>query len=160
MTPNTWDAERAANPSAPSHATRLRLPGRRVHGWGRTLDISSIHGLFASAGRLGQVTAKTALIRRTRAVAKGRIRDGATCTVLRPGSTPRPAIETHIAAGMAARGKTDCEAAVRDVLAGKQPIRRIVRPKAVATMVVVLCSPAGDDVTEPTLPIAGGWSAG
>jgi NAD(P)-dependent dehydrogenase (short-subunit alcohol dehydrogenase family) len=98
VTSNEWEAERAANLSAPSRAIRLRLPGMRARGRGRILDISPIHGLFASAGRLGQVNARTALIRRMRA---------------------------------------------------------FVRPEVVAAMVVFLCSPAGDDATEATLPTAG-----
>jgi 3-hydroxybutyrate dehydrogenase len=131
----------------------------RAGGFGRIVNMSSIYGLVGAAGRVGYVTTKTALIGLTRAVAMETLTDGITCNAICPGSTPTPAIESRIAAGMAARGETDREAATRDFLAGKQPTRRFIRPEAVAAMVAFLCSPAGDDITGATLPMDGGWSA-
>ncbi len=159
MTAAAWEADLAVNLSAPFHAIRLALPGMRARGWGRIVNMSSVYGLFASAGRVGYVTTKTGLIGLTRAVAMETIRDGITCNALCPGSTPTPAIEARIAANMEARGETDRDAAIRDFLAEKQPTRRFVRPEAVAAMVAFLCSPAGDDITGATLPLDGGWSA-
>ena len=159
MTPAEWETDLAVNLSAPFHAIRLALPGMRARGWGRIVNMSSVYGLFATAGRVGYVTTKTALIGLTRAVAMETIQDGITCNALCPGSTPTPAIEARIAAGMAARGETDRDAAIRDFLAGKQPTRRFVQTDAVAAMVAFLCSPAGDDMTGATLPMDGGWSA-
>ncbi|GGJ44479.1 SDR family oxidoreductase [Neoroseomonas lacus] len=159
MTPAEWEADLAVNLSAPFHAIRLALPSMRARGWGRIINMSSVYGLFATAGRVGYVTTKTALIGLTRAVAMETIQDGITCNALCPGSTPTPAIEARITAGMLARGESDREAAIRDFLAGKQPTRRFVQPEAVAAMVAFLCSPAGDDITGATLPMDGGWSA-
>jgi 3-hydroxybutyrate dehydrogenase len=159
FTPAEWEADLAVNLSAPFHAIRLALPAMRARRWGRIVNMSSVYGLFASAGRAGYVTTKTALIGLTRAVAMETLQDGITCNAICPGSTPTPAIEARIAAGMAARGETDRDAAMRDFLAGKQPTRRFIRPEAVAAMVAFLCSPAGDDITGATLPMDGGWSA-
>jgi 3-hydroxybutyrate dehydrogenase len=159
MTRAAWDADLAVNLSAPFHAIRLALPGMRARGWGRIVNMSSVYGLFGAAGRVGYVTTKTALIGLTRAVAMETLRDGITCNAICPGSTPTPAIDARIAAGMAARGQTDRDAAVADFLGGKQPTRRFIRPEAIAAMVTFLCSPAGDDITGAALPIDGGWSA-
>jgi 3-hydroxybutyrate dehydrogenase len=159
MTTTAWDADLAVNLSAPFHAIRLALPGMRARGWGRIVNMSSVYGLFGGAGRVGYVTTKTALIGLTRAVAMETVHQGITCNAICPGSTPTPAIESRIAATMAARGETDRDAATRDFLAGKQPTRRFIRPEAIAAMVVFLCSPAGDDITGAALPIDGGWTA-
>jgi 3-hydroxybutyrate dehydrogenase len=159
FTPADWDADLAVNLSAPFHAIRLALPAMRARGWGRIVNMSSVYGLFGTAGRAGYVTTKTALIGLTRAVAMETLRDGITCNAICPGSTPTPAIEARIAAGMAARGETDRDAAVADFLAEKQPTRRFVAPTAVAAMVGFLCSPAGNDITGAALPIDGAWSA-
>jgi 3-hydroxybutyrate dehydrogenase len=159
MTPAAWDADLAVNLSAPFHAIRRALPGMRARGWGRIVNMSSVYGLFGGAGRVGYVTTKTALIGLTRAVAMETVQDGITCNALCPGSTPTPAIESRIAAGMAARGQTDRDAAIAEFLGAKQPTRRFIRPEAIAAMVVFVCSPAGDDITGAALPIDGGWTA-
>jgi 3-hydroxybutyrate dehydrogenase len=159
LTPAAWEEDLAVNLSAPFHAIRLALPGMRARGWGRIVNMSSVYGLFGTAGRVGYVTTKTALIGLTRAVALETVRDRITCNAICPGSTPTPAIEARIAAGMAARSETDREAAIADFLAEKQPTRRFVAPGAVAAMVAFLCGPGGDDITGAALPIDGAWSA-
>ncbi|NMJ43355.1 SDR family oxidoreductase [Roseomonas sp. JC162] len=159
FTPAAWEADLAVNLSAPFHAIRLALPGMRARRWGRIVNMSSVYGLFGTAGRAGYVTTKTALIGLTRAVAMETLQDGITCNAICPGSTPTPAIEARIAAGMAARGLTDRAAATAEFLAEKQPTRRFVSPEAVGGMVAFLCSPAGDDITGAALPIDGAWSA-
>jgi len=159
MTPDDWETDLAVNLSAPFHAIRLALPAMRARGWGRIINMSSVYGLFGVAGRAGYVTTKTALIGLTRAVAMETLGDGITCNALCPGSTPTPAIEARIAAGMAERGETDRDAAIAAFLAGKQPTRRFVASEAVAAMAAFLCSEHGRDITGAALPMDGGWSA-
>lgn len=159
LAPADWDNGIAVNLSAAFHTIRLALPGMKRRGWGRIINMSSVYGLFGAADRVGYVTAKTALIGLTRAVALETLRDGVTCNALCPGSTPTPAIEARIAAGMAARGETDRGAAVDAFLAGKQPTRRFVAPEKVAALAAFLCGPDADDITGAALPLDGGWSA-
>ena len=160
LAPADWDADIAVNLSAAFHTIRLALPGMRMRGWGRILNMSSVYGLFGAAGRAGYVTTKTALIGLTRAVAMEAVRDGVTCNALCPGSTPTPAIEARIAEAMAARGETDKDAAVADFLSEKQPTRRFVSAEKVAATAAFLCGPDADDITGAAIPLDGGWSAG
>lgn len=159
LAPAEWDADIAVNLTAAFHTVRLALPAMKARGWGRILNMSSAYGLFGAADRAGYVTTKTALIGLTRAVALETVRDGVTCNALCPGSTPTPAIESRLAAAMAARGETDRDAAVAAHLADKQPTRRFVAPEKVAAMAAFLCGPDGDDITGAAIPLDGGWSA-
>ena len=44
-----WDAIIAINLTSAFHTTRLALPAMKAAGWGRILNIASVHGLVASA---------------------------------------------------------------------------------------------------------------
>ncbi len=64
-----WDAIIAINLSSAFHTTRLALPGMHARGWGRILNIASVHGLVASAQKSAYVAAKHGLVGFTKAVA-------------------------------------------------------------------------------------------
>ncbi len=159
MPPADWDADIAVNLSAAFHLIRLTLPAMRRQGFGRIVNISSIYGLVGTAGRVGYVTTKTALIGLTRAVALETVRSGVTCNALCPGSTLTPDIEARLQRAMAASGMDHATAAAR-FLEGKQPSGRFVAAEAIAAAVALLCSPDSGDITGIALPVDGGWSAG
>ena len=60
--PERWDAIIAVNLSAVFHATRLALPGMRQRGWGRIINIASVHGLVGSAQKAAYVAAKHGVV--------------------------------------------------------------------------------------------------
>ena len=64
-----WDAIIAINLSSAFHTTRLALPGMKARGWGRVLNIASVHGLVASAEKSAYVAAKHGIVGLTKAVA-------------------------------------------------------------------------------------------
>lgn len=47
-----WDAILAINLSSAFHATKAALPDMKKKGWGRIINIASVHGLVASAGKV------------------------------------------------------------------------------------------------------------
>jgi 3-hydroxybutyrate dehydrogenase len=156
--PEDWDRALAVNLSAAFHTSRLVLPGMRTRNFGRIVNIASIYGLFATVNRVDYVTTKTALIGFTRAVALETVGQNITCNAICPGTVPTPNIEERLTAEMAKSGLSR-EEAERAFLASRQPSRRFVAPGGVAAMVVLLCGPAGADITGAAIPIDGGWSA-
>jgi 3-hydroxybutyrate dehydrogenase len=130
----------------------------RTRKFGRIVNIASIYGLFATVNRVDYVTTKTALIGFTRAVALETVGQNITCNAICPGTVPTPNIEERLTAEMAKSGLSR-EEAERAFLASRQPSRRFVAPGGVAAMVVLLCGPAGADITGAAIPIDGGWSA-
>ena len=64
-----WDAIIAINLSSAFHTTRLALPGMLSRGWGRIVNIASVHGLVASAQKSAYVAAKHGLVGFTKSVA-------------------------------------------------------------------------------------------
>ncbi|AOB33460.1 beta-D-hydroxybutyrate dehydrogenase [Bordetella sp. H567] len=153
-----WNEALAVNLSAAFHTVRLSLPGMRARGWGRIVNMSSVYGAGATPDRIAYITTKTALIGMTRAIAIEAARTGVTCNALMPGTVPTPPIVERIA-GLAAEQGISQEAAAANYLRARQPTGRFVAMDSVAAMVLLLCSPAGADITGAMLPVDGGWTA-
>ncbi|OZI70889.1 SDR family oxidoreductase [Bordetella genomosp. 12] len=153
-----WDEGLAVNLSAPFHLARLTLPGMLQQQWGRIINVSSVYGSGASPNRIGYITAKTALLGMTRALAVETAGQGITCNAVAPGTAPTPAIVAKIAAIAQACGQR-VEDAQREYLAARQPTGRFIAMENVAALIAFLCAETGRDITGATLPIDGGWTA-
>ena len=155
--PERWEEALAVNLSAPFHLIRLALPAMKQRGWGRIINMGSIYSTRAVANRIDYVTTKTAILGMTRAVAIETTTSGITCNAICPGTLPTLAIQEKIASIAASEGRSVDES-TRDYLAARQPTGRYVAMEGVGAMAVLLCSPAGQDITGASLPIDGGWS--
>ena len=156
--PEKWEEALAVNLSAPFHLARLVLPAMKRRGFGRIINLGSIYSTRAIAERIDYVTTKTAIIGMTRAIAIETAATNITCNALCPGVLPTPAIKSKIAAA-AARDGLSVDDVTRDYLAARQPSGRFIATESVGAMAVLLCSPAGQDITGAALPIDGGWAA-
>ena len=105
-----WDAIIAINLSAAFHATRAALPQMKARGWGRIINISSVHGLVASPNKAAYVAAKHGLVGLTKVVALETATSGVTCNAICPGWVLTPLVQKQIDA-MAARDKLSEEQA-------------------------------------------------
>lgn len=155
--PEKWEEALAVNLSAPFHLARLALPAMKRRGFGRIINLGSIYSTRATAERIDYVTTKTAIIGMTRAIAVETAATNITCNALCPGTLPTPAIQSKIAAA-ATRDGQSVEAATREYLASRQPSGRFIATESVGAMAVLLCGPAGQDITGAALPIDGGWA--
>ncbi|CAN0552168.1 unnamed protein product, partial [Laminaria digitata] len=61
-TPEIWDAIIAVNLSAAFHTMRRALPGMGARGFGRVINIASVHGLVASKDKAPYVASKFGLV--------------------------------------------------------------------------------------------------
>ena len=159
-----WDAILAINLSAAFDTMRLALPGMLARGYGRIVNIASVHGLVASVQKAPYVAAKFGLIGLTRvaaleaAHAGTRASGGVTANCICPGWTETAIIEPQIQARAAQFGG-DREAGIRDLLREKQPSGRTSTPDEIAQTVVWLCDPAAHNLTGTSIAIDGGWTA-
>jgi 3-hydroxybutyrate dehydrogenase len=156
--PARWDAILAVNLSASFHTIRLALPGMRERGWGRIVNIASVHGLVASVQKAAYVAAKHGLVGLTRVVALETAGSGITCNAICPGWTRTELIEPQIAARAAQMG-VGAEEAACHLLAEKQPSRQFVTVEQLGQVAVFLCSDAAAQITGTSIPVDGGWTA-
>ncbi|MFE9634075.1 3-hydroxybutyrate dehydrogenase [Streptomyces sp. NPDC006463] len=143
---------------APFLLLRRTLPHMRARGWGRIVNISSVHGLRASAFKAGYVTAKHALEGLSKVAALEGAPHGITSNCVNPGYVRTPLVEQQIAAQAAAHG-IDPEQVVGEVMLSRSAIKRLIEPEEVAAVAVWLCGPHTGYLTGASIPLDGGWTA-
>ena len=154
-----WDEVIAVNLSASFHATAVVLPGMRKRGFGRIVNISSVHGLRASPNKSAYVAAKHGLIGLTRATAMEAATDGVTCNAICPGWVRTPLVEAQIEARMEEKG-TDRDEEARSLVIERQPSGEFVSIEHLAELTeFLLTSEAGASFNGTALPVDGGWTA-
>jgi 3-hydroxybutyrate dehydrogenase len=154
-----WDRAMAVDLSAAFHTIRLTIRRMKERGWGRIINMSSIHGRMAVPNRVDYVTAKHALIGLTRTVALEAAGTGVTVNALMPGWVLTPHAEGQIARQMTETG-AGRENAIEALMAVRQPSHQPIMPADIAGFGVFLCSDAGAHISGAALPIDGTWSAG
>jgi len=153
-----WDAIIAINLSSAFHTTRLALPGMKARGWGRILNVASVHGLVASAQKSAYVAAKHGIVGFTKTVALETATTGVTVNAICPGWVLTPLVQKQLDARAAAEGVSDDEAR-RRLLAEKQPSLQFTTPEELAALAVFLCSPAAQNLRGAAINMDGGWVA-
>ncbi len=160
----TWNAIVAVNLSAAFHTMRRAMPKMAERGFGRVVNIASVHGLVASAQKAPYVASKFGLVGMSRVAAleyadKGsRQSGGVTVNCICPGWTETVLIEPQVEARAAALGGSR-EDAIRDLLKEKQPSARMSLPSEIGDLTLWLCAPVAHNVTGTAIPIDGGWTA-
>lgn len=161
--PAIWDAVIGINLSGPFHTMRLALPEMAKRGYGRVVNIASVHGLVASVEKSPYVASKFGLVGMSRVAALeyaaegSRASGGVTVNCIAPGWTETAIIEPQIAARAAKYGG-DREKGVAELLAEKQPSRRTSDPAEIGALALWLCNPVAHNVTGTTIPVDGGWT--
>jgi 3-hydroxybutyrate dehydrogenase len=143
---------------APFRLVRQALPGMYARGWGRVVNISSVHGLRASAYKAAYVSAKHGLEGFTKVVAIEAAAHGVTANCVCPGYVRTPLVEGQIEAQAASHGIPAAEV-VEKIMLARSAIKRLVEPEEVAEVVAYLCSPVASAITGTSISMDGGWTA-
>lgn len=143
---------------APFRLLRRVLPGMYERGWGRVVNISSVHGLRASPYKSAYVSAKHGLEGLSKVVALEGASHGVTSNCVNPAYVRTPLVENQIADQAATHGLTADEV-VSQVMLAPAAIKRLIEPAEVAESVAYLCSPAAAFITGTSLALDGGWTA-
>ena len=153
-----WDAIIAINLSSAFHTTRLALPGMLARGWGRIVNVASVHGLVASAQKSAYVAAKHGLVGFTKSVALETATTPVTVNAICPGWVLTPLVQKQVDA-LAARDGVDDAEAKRRLLAEKQPSLQFTTPEELGALTVFLCSEAATNVRGQAWSMDGAWTA-
>ncbi|MFB6841302.1 3-hydroxybutyrate dehydrogenase [Streptomyces sp. NPDC056361] len=143
---------------APFRLIRGALPHMYGQGWGRVVNISSVHGLRASAFKSAYVAAKHGLEGLSKTAALEGAPHGVTSNCVSPGYVRTPLVERQIADQAAAHGIPP-ERVLSEVLLGDTAVKRLIEPDEVAEAVLYLCSPQASFITGTSLTLDGGWTA-
>ncbi|WP_431678221.1 3-hydroxybutyrate dehydrogenase [Kitasatospora sp. KL5] len=143
---------------APFRIIRRTLPHMYENEWGRIVNISSVHGLRASAFKSAYVTAKHALEGLSKTAALEGAPYGVTSNCINPGYVRTALVERQVAAQALAHGIREDEV-VEQIMLDRTAVKRLIEPDEVAQLALWLCSPSASYITGASLPVDGGWTA-
>ncbi|MGY6019041.1 3-hydroxybutyrate dehydrogenase [Streptomyces spinosirectus] len=143
---------------APFRILRRTLPHMYAQTWGRVVNISSVHGLRASAYKSAYVTAKHALEGLSKVVALEGAAHGVTSNCINPGYVRTPLVEEQIANQALAHGISAADV-MDQVFLERTAIKRLIEPAEVAEAALWLCTASTGYLTGSSIPLDGGWTA-
>lgn len=153
-----WDAIIAINLTAAFHTIQQSIPSMKANGWGRIINIASVHGLVGSVNKAAYVAAKHGIVGLTKVVALECAELGITVNAICPGWVDTPLISNQINA-IAEKQQIDFEEAKYNLVTAKQPLPEMMNPRQIGEFIVFLCSDSARSITGSSLPMDGAWTA-
>ena len=154
-----WDLIISLMLTAPFLMTKYAWTSMKENGWGRIINISSIHGLVASEFKSAYISAKHGLIGLTKTAALEGGPQGITCNAICPAYVRTPLVEKQIADQAKHHGISE-EEVLTKIMLQKAAVKKTIDLKTIGEAVKFLCSDNADTITGIALPLDGGWVAG
>ena len=156
--PDTFRLIQSLMVTSPFLLIRAVLPGMYERGWGRIINISSVHGIRASAFKSAYVAAKHGLEGLSKVTALEGGPHGVTSNCVNPAYVRTPLVEKQIADQAEVHGISEAEV-VEKIMLTEPAIKRMIEPAAVGSLAGWLVSDNAGMVTGSSYVMDGGWSA-
>jgi 3-hydroxybutyrate dehydrogenase len=140
------------------YLTKYAIPHMYARGWGRIVNISSLHGLVASPYKSAYISAKHGLNGLTKTVALEAAEKGVTVNAICPSYVRTPLVEKQIADQAKVHGIPE-EQVIREIMLAPAALKRLLEPSEVAAYATFLCSDAAAGITGAMQVIDCGWTA-
>jgi 3-hydroxybutyrate dehydrogenase len=138
--------------------TRAILPRMRAQGFGRLIQIGSIHSLVASPYKSAYVAAKHALLGFSKTIALETAGTDITVNTICPAYIRTPLVDSQIQDQARTRQISEDEV-IQRIMLQPMPKQSFITIEEVAAAVEYLMGPLARNVTGQTLTIDGGWTA-
>lgn len=156
--PERWRFMHRLMVESPFLLIRAALPHMYARGWGRVINISSAHGLRASAFKSAYVAAKHALEGLSKVTALEGGPHGVTSNCINPAYVRTPLVEKQIADQAKVHGIAESDV-VAEIMLTESVVKRLVEADEVASLAGWLASDRAGMVTGASYTIDGGWTA-
>jgi 3-hydroxybutyrate dehydrogenase len=143
---------------APFLLSRAALPAMYARGWGRIINVSSVHGHRASPYKSAYVAAKHGLEGLSKVIALEGGPHGVTSNCIAPGYVRTALVEGQIDDQASVRGISRADI-VDQVMLSETVIKRLIEPDEVAEIAAFLCTTAASYITGTSVAVDGGWTA-
>lgn len=141
-----------------ARVTRALLPGMRARGFGRIINIGSIHSLVASRYKSAYVAAKHGLIGFSKVLALETADTDITVNTLCPAYVKTPLVEKQIADQARNHGISE-DQVIRQIMLAPMPKGAFITIEELAGSAAFLLSPAARNITGQAIALDGGWTA-
>jgi 3-hydroxybutyrate dehydrogenase len=138
--------------------TKYAIPDMYRKGWGRIVNVSSLHGLVASPYKSAYISAKHGLMGLTKTVALEAAERGVTVNAICPSYVRTPLVEKQIA-DQARVNRMDQAEVIEKIMLAPAAIKRLLEPSEVAAYVAFLCTDEASGITGSAQLIDMGWTA-
>src|SRR5918994_993358 len=143
---------------APFRIVQKALPGMYEEGWGRVINISSIHGLIASPYKSAYISAKHGLEGFSKVVALEGGPKGVTSNCICPAYVRTPLVENQIADQARTHGISE-EEVIEKIMLTEPAIKRLIEPEEVAELALFLCSKEASFINGASIVMDGAATA-
>ena len=143
MTPEQWRSVISTNLDSVFNVTRHVIDSMAERGWGRIVNISSVHGVRGQFGQTNYSAAKAGILGFTKSLAQEVVRKGVTVNAISPG---------YVQTDMVMAIRED----VRQKIVSEIPAGRLAMPEEVADAVAFLASDNASYITGTNLSVNGG----
>jgi 3-hydroxybutyrate dehydrogenase len=143
---------------APFRIVQKALPGMYEKGWGRVINISSIHGQVASPYKSAYISAKHGLEGFSKTVALEGGEKGVTSNCICPAYVRTPLVENQISDQARTHGISE-EEVVEKIMLTEPAIKRLIEPEEVAEFAAFLCTPEASFINGASLVMDGAATA-
>ncbi len=137
--------------------TRQFLPSMKANGWGRIVNIASIHSVVASKFKSAYIAAKHGLIGLTKTAALESAESGVTVNAVSPAYVRTPLVERQIESQSELHGISKDEV-ISKIMLAPMPQKELIEPEEIGGIVAFLCSDAARHINGHNLVIDGGWT--
>ena len=143
---------------APFRIVQKALPGMYERGWGRVINISSIHGQVASPYKSAYISAKHGLEGFSKTVALEGGGRGVTSNCICPAYVRTPLVENQISDQAKTHDISEDEV-VEKIMLTEPAIKRLIEPEEVAEFAAFLCTPEASFINGASLVMDGAATA-
>ena len=140
---------------APFRIVQNALPEMYEEGWGRVINISSIHGFVASPYKVAYIAAKHGLEGFSKVVALEGGGRGITSNCIAPAYVRTPLVENQISDQAKRHGIPEDEV-IEKIMLTEPAIKRLIEPEEVAELAAFLCTPEASFINGTSLTMDGG----
>ena len=153
-----WDELVDSMLKGPFLLARAVLQGMRAAGFGRIVNIGSIHSLVASPFKSAYVAAKHGLLGLSKVLALETADTDITVNTVCPAYIRTPLVDAQIAAQARAHGISEQEV-IELIMLEPMPKKQFITMEEVAATIEFLTSHAARNITGQIIVIDGGWTA-
>jgi 3-hydroxybutyrate dehydrogenase len=144
--------------TGPAMLTKALLPRMQQQGFGRVINIGSIHALVASPFKSAYVAAKHGLLGFSKVVALENANFDFTINTICPAYVRTPLVDQQIAAQSKEHNLTE-QQVIDQIMLAPMPQKAFIGVDEIASTAAFLCEPAARHITAQTLVLDGGWTA-